>query len=278
MLVRPGRSWPTGSSRRVFWVDLSLLTGESVPVEGSRRRGRGCVDQRQRPPGVFVTTVGPTPRSPASSERWNGRKARRRRAAPRRPHLGVCSRRSPSRVSPPWWSYLPGHARRRRAPCRGGAVIACPVRWPTPVAVMAGTGRAAELGVLFKALRSSNARSGTSRCWTRRDDHGRRHDPDGRQKVPPDGRRVVAVAAAAEAGSGTSMGGRSSTAPGSRDRRAAGYRACRDAWSRMRADPVDADPGGAACRMPPDLASESSGSRPRAGRRSVSGATTFSSD
>ncbi|MFI5392117.1 MAG: heavy metal translocating P-type ATPase [Myxococcota bacterium] len=159
VLVRPGEKIPadgvvkTGAS----WVDLSLLTGESVPVEvgpgddvvGASINGYGRLV-------VFVTTVGANTALAGivrALERAQGSKAPVQHLADRVSAVFVPAVLALAGLTALGWVVLAG-ATPGDAVLHAVAVllIACPcaLGLATPVAVMAGTGRAAELGVLFK--------------------------------------------------------------------------------------------------------------------------------
>ncbi|HVD69532.1 MAG TPA: copper-translocating P-type ATPase, partial [Actinomycetota bacterium] len=159
VLVRPGEKIPadgvvkTGAS----WVDLSLLTGESVPVEvgpgddvvGASINGNGRLV-------VFVTTVGANTALAGivrAMERAQGSKAPVQRLADRISAVFVPAVLVLAGLTALGWVALAG-ATAGDAVLHAVAVllIACPcaLGLATPVAVMVGTGRAAELGVLFK--------------------------------------------------------------------------------------------------------------------------------
>ena len=159
VLVRPGEKIPadgvvkTGAS----WVDLSLLTGESVPVQvgpgdevvGASINGNGRLV-------VFVTTVGANTALAGivrALERAQGSKAPVQHLADRISAVFVPAVLALAGLTALGWVVLAG-ATSGDAVLHAVAVllIACPcaLGLATPVAVMAGTGRAAELGVLFK--------------------------------------------------------------------------------------------------------------------------------
>ncbi|MBI3647609.1 MAG: cadmium-translocating P-type ATPase [Actinobacteria bacterium] len=158
VVVRPGEKIPAdgvvkeGSS----WVDLSLLTGESVPVDvaagdevvGASVNGNGMLV-------VFVTKVGANTKLSEIVrllQRAQGTKAPVQRLADRVSAVFV-----PAVIGIAvaaflgWWlgaGAAPGTALLHSVAV---LLIACPcaLGLATPAAIMAGTGRAAELGVLF---------------------------------------------------------------------------------------------------------------------------------
>ena len=159
VVVRPGETIPAdgvvkqGSS----WVDLSLLTGESAPVEvepgddvvGATVNGNGRLV-------VFVTTVGAGTRLAEIVrllEAAQGSKAPVQRLADRVSAVFVPVVLAIAAATFVGWLALTG-ATTGAAMLHAVAVllIACPcaLGLATPAAIMAGTGRAAELGVLFK--------------------------------------------------------------------------------------------------------------------------------
>ena len=213
MLVRPGEKIPadgvvkTGAS----WVDLSLLTGESVPVEvgpgddvvGASINGNGRLV-------VFVTTVGANTALAGivrSLERAQGSKAPVQQLADRISAVFVPAVLVLAGLTALGWVALAG-ATPGDAVLHAVAVllIACPcaLGLATPVAVMAGTGRAAELGVLFKGAEVFERAKRVDIALL--DKTGTITDgvmtlTDVAPAPPATADEVVAVAAAAEAGS-----------------------------------------------------------------------------
>jgi P-type Cu+ transporter len=159
VVVRPGEKIPAdgvvkdGSS----WVDLSFLTGESVPLDvgpgdevvGASINGHGRLV-------VFVSRVGAQARLAEIVrllEAAQGSKAPVQRLADRISSVFVPIVLVVAAATFAGWCFVDPHA-------VGAAVlhavavllIACPcaLGLATPAAIMAGTGRAAELGILFK--------------------------------------------------------------------------------------------------------------------------------
>ena len=159
VVVRPGEKIPADGVVREgsSWVDLSMLTGESVPVDvgpgddvvGASINGHGRLV-------VFVTKVGAHTRLAEivrSLEAAQGSKA---------PIQGLADR--VSAVFVPfvlalaaltwlgWVVVMDVSAGDALLHAAAVLLIACPcaLGLATPAAVMAGSGRAAELGVLFK--------------------------------------------------------------------------------------------------------------------------------
>jgi Cu+-exporting ATPase len=158
-VVRPGEKIPadgvirSGSS----WVDLSLLTGESVPVDvvpgdevvGAAINGQGRLE-------VFVTKVGANAKLGEIVrllQAAQGSKAEIQRVADRVSAMFVPIVLALAAATFAGW-ILVVDATAGQALVHATAVIliACPcaLGLATPVAIVAGTGRAAELGVLFK--------------------------------------------------------------------------------------------------------------------------------
>jgi heavy metal translocating P-type ATPase len=159
-IVLPGEKVPadgvirSGSS----WIDLSLLTGESVPVDvapgdevvGAAINGHGRLE-------VFVTKVGANAKLGEIVrllQTAQGSKAEIQRVADRVSSVFVPIVLALAAATFAGWMLLAG-ATAGQALLHATTVvlIACPcaLGLATPVAIVAGTGRAAELGVLFKA-------------------------------------------------------------------------------------------------------------------------------
>jgi heavy metal translocating P-type ATPase len=158
-VVLPGEKIPADGvvKEGESWVDLSMLTGESVPVDvrpgdevvGASINGRGRIV-------VFITKVGANTKL-AEIVRLlqlaQGSKAPVQRLADRISSVfvpivvGIAA----STLLGWWWftDVGPGAALLHATAV---LLIACPcaLGLATPAAIMAGTGRAAELGVLFK--------------------------------------------------------------------------------------------------------------------------------
>ncbi len=213
VVVRPGEKIPADGLVQDgrSWLDLSLLTGESAPVDvgpgdevvGGAINGNGRII-------AFVSAVGPNAKLAAIVrllEHAQGSKAPVQRLADRVSAVFVPVVLAIAGATFAGW-YAVDPSRPGLALLHAVAVvlIACPcaLGLATPAAVMAGTGRAAELGLLFKggavleAARSADVvlfdKTGTL--------------TEGvmtlAQVVPLDGRsaeEVLALAAAAESGS-----------------------------------------------------------------------------
>jgi len=159
VVVRPGESIPADGvvKEGTSWVDLSLLTGESVPVEvgpgdevvGATVNGNGRLL-------VFVTTVGAGTRLAEIVrllEAAQGSKAPIQRLADRVASIFVPVVVAIAASTLVGWLALTSEpAATAMLHAVAVLVIACPcaLGLATPAAIMAGTGRAAELGVLFK--------------------------------------------------------------------------------------------------------------------------------
>ncbi|HEX6845135.1 MAG TPA: heavy metal translocating P-type ATPase [Actinomycetota bacterium] len=159
VVVRPGEKVPADGVVRegTSWVDLSLLTGESVPVDvrpgdevvGASINGHGRLV-------VFVTKVGPNTKLAEIVrllQAAQGAKAPIQRLADRIASVFVPIVLALAGLTWIGWVLLTD-ATWGEAMLHASAVvlIACPcaLGLATPAAIMAGTGRAAELGVLFK--------------------------------------------------------------------------------------------------------------------------------
>jgi heavy metal translocating P-type ATPase len=213
VVVRPGETIPAdgvvkeGSS----WVDRSLLTGESAPVDvgpgddvvGATVNGNGRLV-------VFVTTVGAGTRLAEIVrllEQAQGSKAPVQRLVDRVSSVFVPIVLGIAAATFAGWlaftDVTPGAAMLHAVAV---LLIACPcaLGLATPAAIMAGTGRAAELGVLFKGGAVFEAARGADIVLL--DKTGTVTEGVMRlaEVVPVDGveaDEVLAIAAAAEAGS-----------------------------------------------------------------------------
>jgi heavy metal translocating P-type ATPase len=159
VVVRPGEKIPADGvvSEGSSWVDLSLLTGESVPVDvepgdevfGASVNGLGRIV-------VFVTTVGEHTRLAEIARllrHAQGSRAPVQRLADRVSAVFVPIVMAIAAATFAGWTFLGGDGP-GAALLHAVAVllIACPcaLGLATPAAIMAGAGRAAEIGVLFK--------------------------------------------------------------------------------------------------------------------------------
>jgi heavy metal translocating P-type ATPase len=159
VVVRPGQKIPADGVVREgsSWVDLSFMTGESVPVDvgpgdevvGASMNGHGRLV-------VFVSRVGSHTRLAEIArllEAAQGSKAPVQRLADRVSAVFVPVVLVVAAATFAGWCVVDPHAV-GAALLHAVAVllIACPcaLGLATPAAIMAGTGRAAELGVLFK--------------------------------------------------------------------------------------------------------------------------------
>jgi heavy metal translocating P-type ATPase len=159
VVVRPGEKIPTDGVVRegTSWIDLSLLTGESVPVDvapgdevvGAAINGHGKLV-------VFVTAVGEHTRLAEIVrllEQAQGSKAPMQRLADRISSVFVPIVLAIAGLTFLGWSIAdPGELGIALTHAVAVVLIACPcaLGLATPAAIMAGTGRAAELGALFK--------------------------------------------------------------------------------------------------------------------------------
>ncbi len=158
VVVLPGEKIPADGVVKdgVSWVDLSLLTGESVPVDvapgsevvGASINGRGRLV-------VFVTTVGANTKLAEIVRLLQAAQASKapvQRLADRISSVFVPIVLALAAGTFAGWIVLAGETP-GQALLHATAVllIACPcaLGLATPAAIMAGTGRAAELGVLF---------------------------------------------------------------------------------------------------------------------------------
>ena len=159
VVVLPGEKIPADGVVQdgVSWVDLSMLTGESVPVDvrpgsevvGASINGHGRLT-------VFVTKVGANTKLSEIVrllEAAQGSKAPVQRLADRISSIFVPVVLGIAAATFIGWLVF-GDAEPGQALLYAVAVllIACPcaLGLATPAAIMAGTGRGAELGILFK--------------------------------------------------------------------------------------------------------------------------------
>jgi Cu+-exporting ATPase len=159
VVVRPGQKIPADGvvKEGTSWVDLSMLTGESVPIDvgpgsevvGASINGHGRLV-------VFVTKVGANTKLSEIVrllESAQGSKAPVQRLADRVSSIFVPVVMFVALATFAGWLIVanaePGQALLHAVTV---LLIACPcaLGLATPAAIMAGTGRAAELGILFK--------------------------------------------------------------------------------------------------------------------------------
>ena len=159
VVVRPGEKVPADGvvKEGQSWIDLSLLTGESVPLDvgpgdevvGASINGHGRLI-------VFVTTVGSATKLAGIVrllEQAQGSKAPVQRLADRISSVFVPIVMAIAVGTFLGWILLTSVSTADALlDSIAVLIIACPcaLGLATPVAIMAGTGRAAELGVLFK--------------------------------------------------------------------------------------------------------------------------------
>jgi heavy metal translocating P-type ATPase len=213
VVVRPGEKIPADGvvQEGTSWVDLSLLTGESVPVDvgpgsevvGASINGHGRLV-------VFVSKVGANTRLAEIVrlvQAAQGTKAPIQRLADRISSVFVPIVLAIAGLTFFGWLALTDVST-GQALLHAAAVvlIACPcaLGLATPAAIMAGSGRAAELGVLFRdaavfeTARKADAivldKTGTVTL-------GRMELSDVRAEPGGDADAVLALAAAAESGS-----------------------------------------------------------------------------
>ena len=159
VVVLPGEKIPADGVVKEgdSWVDLSMLTGESVPIDvgpGSEVVGASMNGQGRLV--VFVTKVGANTKLAEivrMLQAAQGSKAPVQRLADRVSAVFVPVVILIAAATFVGW-YLANPAEPGQALLHAVAVllIACPcaLGLATPAAIMAGTGRAAELGILFK--------------------------------------------------------------------------------------------------------------------------------
>jgi Cu+-exporting ATPase len=157
IVVLPGEKIPADGviKQGTSWVDLSLLTGESVPVDvgpgsdvvGASINGNGRIE-------VFVTKVGANTKLAEIArllESAQGSKAPIQRLADRVSSVFVPAVLGLAALTLAGWWLAGSPVEDAILNAIAVLLIACPcaLGLATPAAVMAGTGRAAELGVLF---------------------------------------------------------------------------------------------------------------------------------
>jgi heavy metal translocating P-type ATPase len=211
--VLPGEQLPADGviKRGSSWVDLSILTGESVPVDvgpgdevvGASINGTGRLE-------VLVTTVGEHTKLGEIVRlvrQAQGSKAPIQRLADRVSAVFVPVVLVLALMTFAGWTWLWG-ADAGTAALHAIAVllIACPcaLGLATPAAIMAGTGRAAESGVLFGGGEVFEAAHGADTVVLDKTGTVTRGVMHVARVVPAAGQdadRVLALAAAAETGS-----------------------------------------------------------------------------
>ena len=190
VVVRPGEKVPADGvvKEGQSWIDLSLLTGESVPLDvgpgddvvGASINGHGRLV-------VFVTTVGSATKLAGIVrllEQAQGSKAPVQRTADRISSVFVPIVMAIAVGTFLGWVVLTSVSTADALLYSIAVlIIACPcaLGLATPVAIMAGTGRAAELGVLFKGGEVFERARRCRRDPAGQDRHGHRgHDVLGR--------------------------------------------------------------------------------------------------
>ncbi len=158
VVVRAGEKIPADGvvQEGTSWVDLSLLTGESVPVDvgpgdevvGASINGTGRLV-------VFVSTVGRGTKLAGIVrvlEAAQGSKAPVQQLVDRISALFVPAVIALAAATAAGWMLLGSGGSAAILDAVAVLLIACPcaLGLATPAAIMAGTGRAAELGILFK--------------------------------------------------------------------------------------------------------------------------------
>ncbi len=212
-VVRPGEKIPADGIVEVgaSWVDLSMLTGESVPVDvgpgdevvGASINGHGRLL-------VFISKVGGNTRLAEIVrllQRAQASKAPIQRLADRVSSVFVPIVIGVALATLGGWVVLadasPGTALLHSVAV---LLIACPcaLGLATPAAIMAGTGRAAQLGILFKGAEVFESTRGIDIVLLDKTGTVTEGVMELADVIPAPGRdadRVLALAAAAESGS-----------------------------------------------------------------------------
>jgi Cu+-exporting ATPase len=213
VIVRPGEKVPADGVVRAgsSWVDLSLLTGESVPIDvapgdevvGASINGHGRLE-------VFVTKVGANAKLGEIVrllQTAQGSKAEIQRVADRVSSVFVPFVLALAAATfAGWMLVVDASAGQALLHATTVVLIACPcaLGLATPVAIVAGAGRAAELGVLFKGGMALEATRDIDTVLVDKTGTITRGvmtvaEVRGVNGVPPD--EVLALGAAVEAGS-----------------------------------------------------------------------------
>ncbi len=160
VIVRPGEKIPVDGEilKGESAVDESMITGESIPVD--KKAGDAAIGSTINKNGMLTIKATKVGKDTALSqivkvvEEAQGSKADIQRVADRVSGIFVPIVIGIAIVTSLVWYFIvePGDVRSALVPAIAILVIACPcaLGLATPTSVMAGSGRAAELGVLFK--------------------------------------------------------------------------------------------------------------------------------
>ncbi|MBO0994358.1 heavy metal translocating P-type ATPase [Bacillus sp. SD088] len=160
VIVRPGEKIPVDGQiiKGESAVDESMITGESIPVD--KKLGDNAIGSTINKNGILTIEATKVGKDTALSqivkvvEEAQGSKADIQRVADRVSGIFVPIVVGIAIVTFLVWYFFvePGELRSALVPAITVLVIACPcaLGLATPTSVMAGSGRAAELGVLFK--------------------------------------------------------------------------------------------------------------------------------
>ncbi len=160
IMVRPGEKIPVDGMiiKGESAVDESMITGESIPVD--KKIGDVAIGSTINKNGILTMEATKVGKDTALSqivkvvEEAQGSKADIQRVADRVSGVFVPAVVGIALVTFLVWFFIvePGELRTALVPAITVLVIACPcaLGLATPTSVMAGSGRAAELGVLFK--------------------------------------------------------------------------------------------------------------------------------